>query len=155
MFYGGILPVVRDDASRKRSYGAKVPDGSRRRPPQPKTPPESVPMVYRPLRYEQMMRAGEAYDVRARRMFGGMGVYTGERMFAFLLEDAVGLKLNPLDYAEAMALPGACPMRPEPGAEPMREYVQLPPCVLEDEGLLTLWIERSAEYVRNRGANGV
>ena len=31
-------------------------------------------MVYRPLRYEQMMRAAEAYDVRARRMFGGMGV---------------------------------------------------------------------------------
>jgi TfoX/Sxy family transcriptional regulator of competence genes len=37
-------------------------------------------MVYRPIRYEQMMRAAEGYDVRARRMFGGMGIYTGEKM---------------------------------------------------------------------------
>lgn len=107
-------------------------------------------MVYRPLRYEQMMRAGEAYDVRARRMFGGMGVYTGERMFAFLLDDTIGLKLKPADYEEAMRLPGACPMCPEKGAEPMREYVQLPSAVLDDEPTLMLWIERSAEYVRNR-----
>ena len=50
-------------------------------------------MVYRPLRYEQMMRAAEAYDVRARRMFGGMGVYTGEKMFAFLVGEGFGLSL--------------------------------------------------------------
>ena len=44
-------------------------------------------MVYRPLRYEQMMRAAEAYDVRARRMFGGMGI-----LFIFIL--AQGIWLN-------------------------------------------------------------
>ena len=78
-------------------------------------------MVYRPLRYEQMMRAAESYDVRARRMFGGMGVYTGEKMFAFLIGDDIGLKLCPEDLEEAMNLPGATPLRPEPDSEPMRE----------------------------------
>ena len=68
-------------------------------------------MIYRPLRYEQMMRAAEAYDVRARRMFGGMGIYTGEKMFAFLLGDDIGLKLGPEDQQQAMTLPGAGPMR--------------------------------------------
>ena len=111
-------------------------------------------MVYRPLRYEQMMKAGEAYDVRARRMFGGMGMYTGERMFAFLADDRVGLKLGPADFEVAMALPGACPMCPEPGADPMREYVQFPPSILDDEPTLMTWIERSAEYARNRTSVG-
>ena len=58
-------------------------------------------MVYRPLRYEQMMRAAEAHDVKARRMFGGMGVYTGEKMFAFLVGEEVGFKLAPDDLAQA------------------------------------------------------
>ena len=111
-----------------------------------------MPMVYRPLRYEQMMKAGEAYDVRARRMFGGMGMYTGERMFAFLVDDRVGLKLRPEDFAEAMEIPGACPMCPEKGAEPMREYVQFPRNVLDDEAGLQVWVDRSAEYAQTRNA---
>ncbi|MER3496184.1 MAG: hypothetical protein C4320_04905 [Armatimonadota bacterium] len=109
-------------------------------------------MVYRPLRYEQMMRAGAAYDVRARRMFGGMGVYTGERMFAFLLDDKIGLKLKGSDYEEALRLPGAIPMVPEEGAEPLREYVEFPPAILDDEATLQTWIDRSAEYVINRAS---
>lgn len=109
-----------------------------------------MPMVYRPLRYEQMMKAGEAYDVRARRMFGGMGMYTGERMFAFLVDDKVGLKLAPADFEAALQLPGACPMCPEKGAEPMREYVQMPRAILDDPVALTEWLERSAEYAQTR-----
>src|ERR1035437_2686544 len=75
-------------------------------------------MVYRPLRYEQMMRAAEHLDVRARRMSCGMGVYTGEKMFAFLYGEEIGLKLSPDDLSEAMLLPGAEPLRPDPNAEP-------------------------------------
>jgi DNA transformation protein len=112
-------------------------------------------MVYRPLRYEQMMRAAEAFDVRARRMFGGMGIYTGERMFAFLIDDVIGLKLSPDDYAEAMQIAGCCPMRPDRDAEPMREYVQFPPAVLDDYEGFVAWVERSAAYVRQRASQAV
>lgn len=107
-------------------------------------------MVYRPLRYEQMMRAAESYDVRARRMFGGMGVYTGEKMFAFLIGDDIGLKLCPEDLEEAMNLPGATPLRPEPDSEPMREYVKMPRDVLDNYEIFMMWVERSALYARSK-----
>jgi DNA transformation protein len=107
-------------------------------------------MVYRPLRYEQMMRAAEAYDVRARRMFGGMGVYTGEKMFAFLVGEDIGLKLAPEDYEQALTLPGAGPMRPDKDAEPMREYVKMPKEVLDDRDSFLAWVERSAGYARRK-----
>lgn len=103
-------------------------------------------MVYRPLRYEQMMQAAENYDVRARRMFTGMGVYTGEKMFAYLVGEEIGLKLSPDDISEAMQLPGAEPLVPEPGAEPMREYVKMPREVLDNLERFTYWVERSADY---------
>ncbi len=99
------------------------------------------------------MRAAEAYDVRARRMFGGMGVYTGEKMFAFLLEDDIGLKLCPEDLEEAMKLPGAGPMRPDKDTEPMREYVKMPKQVLDDLESFLFWVERSATYARCKLSN--
>ena len=109
-------------------------------------------MVYRPLRYEQIMQAADAYEVRARRMFGGMGVYTSERMFAFLMDNDVAFKLNPSDYEEAMGIEGASVMVPEPGADPLREYVRFPKSILDDTAEFMKWLERSAEYVRNRAA---
>jgi DNA transformation protein and related proteins len=113
---------------------------------------ETETMVYRPLRYEQIMQAGDAYEVRARRMFGGMGVYTGERMFAFLVDNDVALKLCQEHYEEAIAFPGASEMRPEAGADPLREYVKLPKNILDNGEEFLKWVERSAEYVRNRAA---
>ena len=110
-------------------------------------------MVYRPIRYEQMMRAAEAYDVRARRMFGGMGVYTGEKMFAFLVGEDIGLKLSPDDLEKAMQLPGACPLKPDPEAEPMREYVKMPKDVLDNLEQFTSWVEKSANYARTKVAH--
>jgi DNA transformation protein and related proteins len=107
-------------------------------------------MVYRPLRYEQIMRAADAYDVRARRMFGGMGVYTGEKMFAFLIGDEIGLKLSPEDMTEAMELPGAGPLRPDPNSEPMKDYVRMPREILDNYELFMMWVERSATYARTR-----
>ena len=107
-------------------------------------------MVYRPLRYEQMMRAAEAYDVRARRMFGGMGFYTGEKMFAFLVADDIGLKLSPEHVEEAMLLNGAGPMRPDKDSEPMREYVRMPREVLDNLEQFLFWVERSTAYARRK-----
>jgi DNA transformation protein len=107
-------------------------------------------MVYRPIRYEQMMRAAESYDVRARRMFGGMGVYTGEKMFAFLIGDEIGLKLSPDDFSTAMELPGAGPLQPDPESEPMREYVKMPREVLDNYDSFVFWVEKSADYARKK-----
>ena len=110
-------------------------------------------MVYRPLRYEQMMRAAEPYDGRARRMFGGMGVYTGDRMFAFLIGDEVGLKLCPEDLETALSLPGAGPIRPDKDAEPMRGYAKMPREILDDMDMFLSWVERSANFARQKLSN--
>lgn len=96
------------------------------------------------------MKAADAYDVRARRMFNGMGVYNGEKMFAFLYEAEVGLKLSPEDMDEALQLPGAEPLRPDPAAEPMKEYVRIPQDVLENFEAFVCWVRRSADYVAKK-----
>lgn len=96
------------------------------------------------------MRAAEAFDVRARRMFAGMGIYTGEKMFAYLYDEEIGLKLSPDDLAQAMSIPGASPLRPDPNADPMPQYVKMPREVLDNYDTFTIWVQRSADYARNK-----
>ncbi len=103
-------------------------------------------MVYRPLRYEQMMKAAEGLDVRARRMFNGMAIYSGEKMFAYLVDEDIGLKLSPQDFEEAMRLEGAEPLRANPGADPMREYVRMPSTILDNYDSFCSWVHKSAAY---------
>jgi TfoX/Sxy family transcriptional regulator of competence genes len=83
-------------------------------------------------------------------MFGGMGVYTGEKMFAFLIGEDIGLKLSPEDLELAMQLPGAGPMRPDKNMEPMREYVRMPREILDNSAEFSVWVERSAQYARKK-----
>lgn len=96
------------------------------------------------------MKAAEAFDVRARRMFNGMGVYTGDRMFAFLVDDEIGLKLGPKDIKEALKLPGAELLRTDPTAAPMKEYVRMPKEVLDNYDLFAHWVNRSAAYAQQK-----
>lgn len=103
-------------------------------------------MVYRPIRYEQMMRAAEGLDVRARRMFNGMAIYSGEKMFAFLVDEEIGLKLSPEDQRKALELPGADLFRASPNAAPMRDYVRMPRTVLDNYEQFTCWVQKSADY---------
>jgi TfoX/Sxy family transcriptional regulator of competence genes len=107
-------------------------------------------MVYRPLRYEQIMRAADGLDVRARRMFEGMAIYSGEKMFAYLAGEEVGLKLAPQDMEEALKMEGASPLVPSPNAAPMKEYVQMPRMVLDNHDQFVTWVQRSASYANGR-----
>lgn len=104
-------------------------------------------MVYRPLRYEQMMKAAEGMDVRARRMFDGMAIYSGEKMFAYLVEDEIGLKL-PSD--EAQQIKGAEPMKANPKGAPMKDYVKLPHDLLDNYDQFVNWVRKSAEFANEQ-----
>lgn len=108
---------------------------------------------YRPVRYEQMMKAAEGFDVRARRMFNGMGIYTGEKMFAFLVGEDIGLKLAPTDLEQALRMEGAELLRPEQSKEPMREYVRMPRQVLDNYDDFLHWVQKSADYARSKVIN--
>ena len=74
-------------------------------------------------------------------------------MFAFLVDEEIGLKLAPEDAEQAMLMPGAGPMKPDKDAEPMREYVKMPRDVLDNYDIFMYWVERSATYARQR-SNG-
>ncbi len=107
-------------------------------------------MVYRPIRYEQMMKAAEGMDVRARRMFDGMAIYSGEKMFAYLVGEDIGLKLSPTDLDEALELDGAELLRANPEAEPMREYVRMPRQILDNYETFNTWVQKSALYAASQ-----
>lgn len=96
------------------------------------------------------MKAAEGLDVRARRMFDGMAVYTGEKMFAYLVGDDIGLKLSPNDRQEALALDGAELLKADPNAEPMKEYVRMPQNVLDSYDDFVAWVQRSAQYANGQ-----
>ena len=110
-------------------------------------------MVYRPVRYEQMMKAAEGLDVRARRMFEGMAIYSGEKMFAYLIGEEIGLKLSPDDLQEAMSLDGADEMRPTPKGAPMKEYVRMPVEVLDNYDSFVTWVRKSAGYANSQAVH--
>lgn len=107
-------------------------------------------MVYRPIRYEQMMQAAEGMDVRARRMFDGMAIYSGEKMFAYLVGEEIGLKLSPDDLQEAMKIDGAEEMVPSEGSAPMKEYVRMPKDVLDNYDSFVQWVRKSASYANSQ-----
>jgi DNA transformation protein len=96
------------------------------------------------------MKASEGLDARARKLYGGMGVYTGEKMFAILLDDVVSLKLSPEHREEALQLNGATVFRPAPDMDEMPEYIVMPTHVLDDQESFRHWLLRSAEYARNK-----
>jgi TfoX/Sxy family transcriptional regulator of competence genes len=95
-----------------------------------------------------MMEAAVDFNVRARRMSDGMGVYTDESMFAFLTGDDIGLKLSPEDMKAAMSDHGAELFRRSPESEPMKDYIKVPPLVLNDYEQFSNWVRKSASYVQ-------
>ena len=110
-------------------------------------------MVYRPIRYEQMMQAAEGLDVRARRMFDGMAIYSGSKMFAYLVGEDIGLKLCPDDVQQVIEFEGAELLRANPDAEPMPDYVRMPQEILDDYQSFVGWVRRSADYAESQVAH--
>jgi DNA transformation protein len=81
-------------------------------------------------------------EVRARRMFGGAGIYCGRAMFALVADDVLYLKVddsNRADFDEA----GAEPFRPFPDKSEVMSYYEVPADVLESRERLTLWAQKA------------
>ena len=79
-----------------------------------------------------------------RSMFGGIMGYANGRPFASLSNVGLALKLSGSDHAELLAVPGAIPLRYEPDQPASKSYIVVPVDLLADQGLLRLWIVRSA-----------
>jgi DNA transformation protein len=76
-------------------------------------------------------------EVRARRMFGGIGLYCGERFFA-LMDDGV-LYLKADDQTRARYTTRRLKPFQPPGSPPSINYYTVPASVLEDADDLLVW----------------
>ncbi len=78
--------------------------------------------------------------VRARNMFGGVGIYAGSLFFALLAEDTLYFKVDETTR-DGFERRGMGPFRPYgPGGEVM-QYYEVPEDVLEDPETLQPWVE--------------
>ena len=94
---------------------------------------------YRDWLLEQL---GRVRPVRAKRMFGGLGLYADEVFFGVVDNDTVFFRTGDTTRA-AYESRGMKPFQPMgPGTKPMA-YHEVPVDVLEDPALLSEWLERA------------
>ncbi len=110
----------------------------------------SVSPSFRTFVLEQLGRA--LPGIRARSMFGGVGLYCGERFFALIDDDTLYFKVDDSTRA-AFEARGMGPFRPGgPGGEVM-QYYEVPADILEEADALRVWAERAvAVAARKAGA---
>ena len=95
-------------------------------------------------------------DIRTRAMFGGVGIYAGERFFALIDDDVLYLKVDDLNRPE-FEKEGMGPFQPfGPGGEVM-QYYELPAGLLDEPEALAPWVEGAIDVAaraksRKKGA---
>ncbi|MEO6524994.1 MAG: TfoX/Sxy family protein [Gemmatimonadaceae bacterium] len=86
-------------------------------------------------------------SVRARRMFGGVGLYGDDLFFALIDDDIVYLKVDDSTRAEYESR-GLAQFRPPGVNAPSMNYYQLPEDLLEDPDALRIWAEQAVAVAR-------
>jgi DNA transformation protein len=77
-------------------------------------------------------------DLRSRTMFGGIGLYSGERFFGILAADELFLKTDDVNRAPYLAA-GSEPFKPVLNRPVSMSYWRVPLEVLEDPHELVAW----------------
>lgn len=80
-------------------------------------------------------------------MFGSVGAFTNERMYAAVFGDRFGVKLDKAHHAEAASLPGSGPFGPE--SRPMAGWISLPTDLTDAE--IGTWFAKAYAYVASLG----
>jgi DNA transformation protein and related proteins len=89
--------------------------------------------------------------VRARAMFGGVGIYAGDVFFALIADDTLYLKVDDStrpDFEER----GMSPFRPYGEEGETMGYYELPGDALEDPEALRPWAEKAIAVARRKRA---
>jgi DNA transformation protein len=112
----------------------------------------SVSPSFRAFVIEQLQRT--APGIRARSMFGGVGIYAGDLFFALMDDDTLYFKVDEITRG-AFEARGMGPFRPygEDG-EVMHSY-EVPADLLEDAEALRPWVEAAIGVARRaKGRRG-
>lgn len=94
-------------------------------------------------------------ELRARAMFGGHGLYAGERFFGILFEGRLFFKTDAQSQADYVAR-GMGPFTYEmKGRKMSMAYHEVPPDVLENRQELVRWAERAIKIAAARAGKPV
>lgn len=105
----------------------------------------SVSEGFRTFVLEQLARTTAA--VRARSMFGGVGLYAGDLFFALMDDDVLYFKVDDTTRARFEER-GMGPFRPGGESGEVMQYYEVPADVLEDAEALTAWAAEAVEVAR-------
>jgi DNA transformation protein and related proteins len=89
--------------------------------------------------------------IRARSMFGGVGIYSGQLFFARIADDTLYFKVDESTRPDFEAR-GMGPFRPFGDEGGTMKYYQLPEDLLEDPEALRPWAEKAVEIARQSKA---
>ena len=95
---------------------------------------------FRAFALEQLGRV--APDIRAKSMFGGVGIYSGELFFALLDNDILYLKVDDSNRGDFVAR-GLGPFRPTGESGEVMQYYELSADILEDADEMRPWVEKA------------
>lgn len=108
----------------------------------------SVSEGFRTFVLEQLARTTPR--LRARSMFGGVGLYCGDLFFALIDDDVLYFKVDDVNRPRFEAR-GMGPFRPGEAGEVM-QYYEVPAEVLEDVEALAPWAAEAVEVARRARA---
>src|SRR5712691_9629665 len=100
----------------------------------------SVSTSFRTFIVDQLSRV--VPRVRARSMFGGVGIYGGDLFFALIADDTLYFKVDDSNRPDFEQL-GMGPFRPYGEGGEVMQYYQVPAELLEDVEALRPWVEKA------------
>ena len=100
---------------------------------------------YRAFVLDQLGRVTEG--IRARGMFGGVGIYAGELFFALIDDDTLYLKVDDTNRPDFVSA-GMGPFMPFGEDGEVMQYYELPADILEGGEALDEWVKKSIEVAR-------
>lgn len=102
---------------------------------------------YRDFVVEQLSRV--VPQVRARSMFGGFGIYSGELFFALIANNVLYFKVDDVNRGDYEAR-GLGPFRPYGDDRDKMQYYEVPADLLEDAEELGAWAEKAIGAARRK-----
>lgn len=107
----------------------------------------AVSSSFQTLVLDQLSRAMPR--IRARPMFGGVGIYSGEIFFALIADDRVYFKVDESTRPDFESR-GMGPFRPFGDDGGTMKYFELPEDLLEDPDALRPWAEKAVAIARQK-----
>jgi len=100
----------------------------------------AVSPSFRAFILDQLSRAADR--IRARSMFGGVGIYAGELFFALIDDDAVYFKVDDSNRPD-FEVRGMHAFQPYGEGGEVMQYYRVPDELFEDPDALRPWVEKA------------